>query len=82
MLFGLRLRFYPSFPDGIFSYGETLEQRQALLHFFEITDVDQISGGLPVLGDQNRVLIFAQIRNDFCRVPLQRRDEFGFHEYH
>jgi len=70
----------PPLLDCSFAARYTFQKSHPILKGFEGDDIDQIGGWHSVLGDEDRRLIFHQLREDFGGVPLQCCNQLSFHK--
>jgi hypothetical protein len=70
----------PPLLDCSFAARYTFQKSHPILKGFEGDDIDQIGSWHSVLGDEDRRLIFRQLRENFGGVPLQCCNQLSFHK--
>lgn len=69
-----------SFKDGLFSSGDSFEQRQSALHFVKSLYIHKIRCGNSMLGDQHGLVIKGELGNYIGRFPFESGHKFRAHD--
>lgn len=68
-----------TFRHGHFAARDALKDGHAFLLEFVSLHIDQVGAGQPMLGNEDRLPVALDIREEFGSLPLEGRDEFGAH---
>ena len=66
--------------DGLLPASDTLQDGHALLHELIGLNVNQVGAWQPVLGNEDRLLVPLDIREELSRLALESGDKFGTHK--
>ena len=73
------MRDDPALGDGHLPSGNSFEHRQALLEQLVSLDIDEVSAGQAVLGNEDWLLVPFEIRQELGGLSLEGGDGFGAH---